>query len=51
MEQDEGYVDEEASLGNTIKRLFGMGKSSKPTYIPPSSSDKKSQGGKPGGKK
>ena len=22
---DEGYVDESASLGNTIKRLFGLG--------------------------
>jgi hypothetical protein len=34
--QDEGYVDPEASLGNTLKRLFGMStKSSKPTELPP----------------
>jgi len=33
--QDEGYVDPEASLGNTLKRLFGWGKAPKPTELPP----------------
>lgn len=32
---DEGYVDESASLGNTLKRLFGFGKETKPTELPP----------------
>ena len=44
-------MDPEASLGNTLKRLFGMGKPSKPTELPPTSADGK-KGGTPGaGKK
>lgn len=55
---DEGYVDESASLGNTLKRLFGFGKESKPTTLPqgpgsdgPGAARGKGKSGYGGGKK
>jgi len=55
---DEGYVDESASLGNTLKRLFGFGKESKPTTLPkgpgsdgPGAVGRKGKSGYGGGKK
>ena len=50
---DEGYVDESASLGNTLKRLFGFGKESKPTTLPkgPGSDGPGATKGGKGGKK